>query len=174
MKTNVRSIAGVLLAGAALASVAIVMGEGTPAGTVRRPELEYLEAVNRAAPPNDPQLLFLLMAQYANANRHGEGADFFAARLREFDPGLSDSQISGQVACVDREHEELVGIVDARRVEAVGDGAGEIVVVRDEQGVLQRVVDFDVGTEGEAFELGRDVVAVDSVRVEIRDERPVK
>jgi hypothetical protein len=77
---------------------------------------------------------------------------------------------SGQVACVDREQEELVGIVDARRVEAVGDGAGEIVVVRDEQGVLQRVVDFDVGTEGEAFELGRDVVAVDSVRVEIRDD----
>jgi hypothetical protein len=25
--------------------------------------------------------------------------------------------VSGQVACVDREHEELVGIVDARRVE---------------------------------------------------------
>src|SRR2546430_10884591 len=100
MKTNVRSIAGVLLAGAALASVAIVMGEGTPAGTVRRPELEYLEAVNRAAPPNDPQLLFLLMAQYANVNRHGEGADFFAARLREFDPGLSDSQKSLYLAAI--------------------------------------------------------------------------
>src|SRR6478672_12177710 len=34
-----------------------------------RPDLEYLKAVNQAAPPRDPQLLFLLMAQYASANR---------------------------------------------------------------------------------------------------------
>jgi glyoxylase-like metal-dependent hydrolase (beta-lactamase superfamily II) len=57
-----------------------------------RPDLEYLKAVNQAAPPKDPQLLFLLMAQYASANRHAEGAEFFTARLKEFDPQLTDVQ----------------------------------------------------------------------------------
>jgi glyoxylase-like metal-dependent hydrolase (beta-lactamase superfamily II) len=55
-----------------------------------RPDLEYLKAVNQVAPPKDPQLLFLLMAQYASANRHGEGAEFFSARLKEFGPRLTD------------------------------------------------------------------------------------
>ncbi len=58
----------------------------------RRPELEYLKAVNSVAPPRDPQLLFLLMAQYSNANLQGEGAEFFSARLKEFGPSLTDSQ----------------------------------------------------------------------------------
>jgi glyoxylase-like metal-dependent hydrolase (beta-lactamase superfamily II) len=57
-----------------------------------RPELDYLKAVNSVAPPQDPQLLFLLMAEYANANRQGEGAEFFTARLKEFEPRLADSQ----------------------------------------------------------------------------------
>src|SRR6266478_5510610 len=57
-----------------------------------RPELEYLKAVNSAAPPRDPQLLFLLMAQYSNANLQGEGAEFFSARLKEFGPRLTDAQ----------------------------------------------------------------------------------
>src|SRR6266404_3019142 len=56
------------------------------------PELEYLKAVNRVAPPRDPELLFLLMAQYSNANRQGEGAEFFSARLKEFGPRLTDAQ----------------------------------------------------------------------------------
>src|SRR6267143_1339282 len=58
----------------------------------RRPELEYLKAVNTAAPPQDPQLLFLLMAQYSSANLQGEGAEFFTARLKEFEPRLTDGQ----------------------------------------------------------------------------------
>jgi glyoxylase-like metal-dependent hydrolase (beta-lactamase superfamily II) len=58
----------------------------------RRPELEYLKAVNTVAPPQDPQLLFLLMAQYSNANMQGEGAEFFSSRLKEFGPRLTDSQ----------------------------------------------------------------------------------
>src|SRR5258707_8337182 len=58
----------------------------------RRPDLEYLKAVNQAAPPQDPQLLFLLMGQYANANRQAEGAEFFSARLKEFEPRLTDVQ----------------------------------------------------------------------------------
>ena len=57
-----------------------------------RPELEYLKAVNSVAPPRDPQLLFLLMAQYSNANLQGEGAEFFSARLKEFGPRLTDVQ----------------------------------------------------------------------------------
>jgi glyoxylase-like metal-dependent hydrolase (beta-lactamase superfamily II) len=58
----------------------------------RRPDLEYLKAVNQAAPPADPQLLFLLMGQYANANLEAEGIEFLSARLREFDPRLNDTQ----------------------------------------------------------------------------------
>jgi glyoxylase-like metal-dependent hydrolase (beta-lactamase superfamily II) len=58
----------------------------------RRPELAYLKAVNAVAPPQDPQLLFLLMAQYSNANLQEEGAEFFSARLKEFDPRLTDVQ----------------------------------------------------------------------------------
>jgi len=57
-----------------------------------RPELEYLKAVNSAAPPQDPQLLFLLMGEFANANQQAEGAEFLSARLNEFAPRLSDSQ----------------------------------------------------------------------------------
>src|SRR6266568_7474643 len=58
----------------------------------RSPELEYLKAVNRVAPPQDPQLLFLLMAQYSNANLQDEGAEFLSARLKEFGPRLTDAQ----------------------------------------------------------------------------------
>jgi hypothetical protein len=58
----------------------------------RRPDLEYLKAVNQAAPPADPQVLFLLMGQYANANLQAEGIEFLSARLREFDPQLNDTQ----------------------------------------------------------------------------------
>jgi hypothetical protein len=47
------------------------------------PELEYLKSVNRVGPPPDPQLLFVLMAEYANANEQAEGAAFFSERLSE-------------------------------------------------------------------------------------------
>jgi glyoxylase-like metal-dependent hydrolase (beta-lactamase superfamily II) len=66
-------------------------GNHGEAGPVR-PELEYLKAVNSVAPPRDPQLLFLLMGQYSNANLQGEGAEFFSARLKEFGPRLTDVQ----------------------------------------------------------------------------------
>jgi glyoxylase-like metal-dependent hydrolase (beta-lactamase superfamily II) len=51
-----------------------------------------LKAVNLAAPPQDPQLLFLLMGEYANANMQAEGAEFFSGRLKEFEPRLTDTQ----------------------------------------------------------------------------------
>ena len=73
-------------------------GAATAASSARssssRPELDYLKAVNSAAPPKDPQLLFLLMGEYANANRQTEGAEFFSARLNEFGPRLNDAQKS--------------------------------------------------------------------------------
>src|SRR5437879_2291765 len=59
-----------------------------------RPELEYLKAVNSAASPQDPQLLFLLMGTYANANQQAEGAEFLTARLNEFGPRLTGAQKS--------------------------------------------------------------------------------
>jgi glyoxylase-like metal-dependent hydrolase (beta-lactamase superfamily II) len=79
----------------------LAMLRATPAGpgpgnhdraSSGRPELEYLKAVNSVAPPRDPQLLFLLMAEYSNANRQGEGVEFFSARLKEFGPRLTDAQ----------------------------------------------------------------------------------
>jgi glyoxylase-like metal-dependent hydrolase (beta-lactamase superfamily II) len=57
-----------------------------------RPELAYLQAVNLQGPPKDPQMLFLLMADYANANRHREGAEFLDGRRKAFDSQLSDPQ----------------------------------------------------------------------------------
>src|SRR6266700_8120925 len=58
----------------------------------QRPDLDYLKAVNQVAPPQDPELLFLLMAQYASANMQVEGVEFFSARLGEFNPRLTDVQ----------------------------------------------------------------------------------
>jgi glyoxylase-like metal-dependent hydrolase (beta-lactamase superfamily II) len=56
--------------------------------------LEYLKAVNSVAPPKDPELLFILMAQFANSNLQAEGADFFTTRLKEFEPKLTPVQKS--------------------------------------------------------------------------------
>jgi glyoxylase-like metal-dependent hydrolase (beta-lactamase superfamily II) len=56
------------------------------------PELEYLKAVNLPAPPQDPQLLFLLMAAFGNAGQQTQGVDFLTARLKEFGPKLPDSE----------------------------------------------------------------------------------
>src|SRR6267143_3839355 len=68
-----------------------VRADQTQSGS-SRPELEYLKAVNRTAPPKDPQLLFLLMGAYSNANQQVEGAEFLSARLNEFGPRLNDVQ----------------------------------------------------------------------------------
>src|SRR5215467_6315224 len=63
-------------------------------GKLHSPELEYLKAVNSVAPPKDPELLFILMAEFANSNLQDEGADFFSAHLREFEPQLTPVQKS--------------------------------------------------------------------------------
>jgi glyoxylase-like metal-dependent hydrolase (beta-lactamase superfamily II) len=88
------SIAAIAGAGSALLLCHRVgrAASSKPISDSRRPELKYLIAVNSAAPPKDPQLLFLLMGQYASANQQGAGAEFFAARLKEFGPRLDDGQ----------------------------------------------------------------------------------
>ena len=101
MKAVAVWVAGILLAGVLLVSVATVKDQpGASASSPSRPELEYLKAVNRAGPSQDPRLLFLLMGQYASANLHREGAEFFSALLKEFEPRLSDAQKSLYLAAV--------------------------------------------------------------------------
>jgi len=95
MKTLICLLAALLLA-AALLTRFITRGAEDRTKSLRssahRPEIEYLKAVNSVVPPHDPQLLFLLMAQYSNANQQGEGAEFFSQRLKEFGPRLTDPQ----------------------------------------------------------------------------------
>jgi glyoxylase-like metal-dependent hydrolase (beta-lactamase superfamily II) len=96
MRTAIYLLAALLVFGVLLAKLRATParpGPGNHGGASSvRPELEYLKAVNSVAPPRDPQLLFLLMAQYSNANLQGEGAEFFSARLKEFGPRLTDPQ----------------------------------------------------------------------------------
>jgi glyoxylase-like metal-dependent hydrolase (beta-lactamase superfamily II) len=84
-------LSGILLVGLRETSAGSVSGKTSVSGSAR-PELEYFKAINSVEPPHDPQILFLLMAQYSNANLQGEGAEFFSARLKEFEPRLTDTQ----------------------------------------------------------------------------------
>jgi glyoxylase-like metal-dependent hydrolase (beta-lactamase superfamily II) len=88
-------LAGLLLGTALVTSHgAFAGGEGgsSSSSVSRHPDLDYLKAVNSVAPPRDPELLFLLMAAYSNANLQGEGAEFFSTRLKEFDSRLTPAQ----------------------------------------------------------------------------------
>ena len=55
------------------------------------PELAYLKLVNSWRLPADPQLLFLLMGQFANAGRHAEGIEYFQTAMKKFGPTLDDT-----------------------------------------------------------------------------------
>jgi glyoxylase-like metal-dependent hydrolase (beta-lactamase superfamily II) len=95
MRTAIYSLVLLLVFGVVLSRLSGALGPGQSnhaEASSHRPELEYLRAINSVAPPRDPQLLFLLMAQYSNANLQGEGAEFFSARLNEFGPRLTDVQ----------------------------------------------------------------------------------
>jgi len=95
MRTAIYLSGALLVFGVLLASLSRALGarqSNHAEASSHRSELEYLKAVNSVAPPRDPQLLFLLMAQYSNANLQGEGAEFFSARLNEFGPRLTDLQ----------------------------------------------------------------------------------
>src|SRR5262245_32962633 len=74
-------------------------------------DLEYLKAINSTEPPKDPQLLFLLLTQYANANRAGEGAEFFSARLKEFEGHLTPVERSLYLS--------IIGLLRARHASSL-------------------------------------------------------
>ncbi len=89
--------------GALLFVIADARAAADPAASAPRaprPEMAYLQAINLQGPPRDPQMLFLLMADYANANRHREGAEFLEARLKAFGPSLTDPQRSLYLAAI--------------------------------------------------------------------------
>jgi glyoxylase-like metal-dependent hydrolase (beta-lactamase superfamily II) len=87
---------GLLLCVLPLIVVAVVILRSPDKRSAKRhsPELEYLKAVNSLAPPKDPELMFILMGEFASSNLQDEGADFFSARFREFEPQLTSAQKS--------------------------------------------------------------------------------
>jgi glyoxylase-like metal-dependent hydrolase (beta-lactamase superfamily II) len=104
---------GVLLSVLVLIVVAIVVlrSSDKPFAKLRNPDLEYLKAVNSTAPPKDPELMFILMTEFANSNLQAEGADFFSARLREFEPQLTPVQKSLYLG--------IIGLLHAQHASAV-------------------------------------------------------
>lgn len=92
MKTSTRWLLAGTLSGVVLTAVVLGTDRRPPLPQSNRPELEYLKVVNRAGPPRDPQLLFLLMGQFANAHQQREGAEFLSALMQQFAPQLSDAQ----------------------------------------------------------------------------------
>jgi len=163
MKPNTLMSYGLSLVVALVGAVAAGENRQTTGPAAARPELEYLKAVNRQ-PPQDPQLLFLLMAQFANANRQGEGAEFLSARLKEFDSRLSDPQKSlylaaigmlraghaGNVPLLKRAGwvRETIGILD-RATKLSG---GKIYVVRWISGVVSAQLPARFDQKAKAFE----------------------
>src|SRR5215472_14371430 len=89
-RTFIYLLAALLLGSALVTSHGALAASSSSAS--HDPDLNYLKAVNNVAPPRDPQLLFLLMAAYSNANLQGEGAEYFSARLKEFDSRLTATQ----------------------------------------------------------------------------------
>jgi len=87
---------GWLLCALLLIVVAVVILRSPDKRSAKRhsPELEYLKAVNSVRPPKDPELMFILMGEFASSNLQDEGAEFFSARLKEFEPRLTPVQKS--------------------------------------------------------------------------------
>src|ERR1700704_4226818 len=110
---------GLLVVGVRSLPAAAGSDSGAAPGA-HRAEIEYLEMINALGPPKDPQLLFLLMAQYSNARLQRQGVEFFAARLKEFAPRLTDVQKALYLSAI--------GLLRAQRaptvslLQRVGDG----------------------------------------------------
>jgi glyoxylase-like metal-dependent hydrolase (beta-lactamase superfamily II) len=78
-----------------IVGAAVVLRSGdNPAAKRHSADLEYLKAVNSVAPLKDPELLFVLMTEFVNLNLQGEGAEFFSARLKQFESQLTPVQKS--------------------------------------------------------------------------------
>jgi glyoxylase-like metal-dependent hydrolase (beta-lactamase superfamily II) len=97
MKTTAHSLLTLLMAVALLGSLTAC---ASSASAWQRPELEYFKAVNRSGPHQDPEAILLLMSQYANANMHREGIEFYSKLLKHFEPRLSDRQKSVYLAAL--------------------------------------------------------------------------
>ena len=95
----IASLLAFLLAGPLLTFIVIGAGQSSAPPAAQHPDIAYLQAVNRAG-PRDPQLLILLMGQYANANMHTEGIEYLANVLRDLSPNLSDPQKSLYLAAI--------------------------------------------------------------------------
>jgi glyoxylase-like metal-dependent hydrolase (beta-lactamase superfamily II) len=91
MKATARLWVGGLLCVLLLIVVGAVLLRGNDKRSTKLygPELEYLKRVNSIAPPKDPELMFILMGEFASSNLQDEGAEFFSARLRDFEPQLT-------------------------------------------------------------------------------------
>src|SRR5262250_24172 len=87
---------GLLLCVVLLTVVAVVLFRSHDQRSAKphSPELEYLKSVNSVAPPKDPELMFILMSEFASSNLQDEGAEFFSARLKELEPQLTPVQKS--------------------------------------------------------------------------------
>jgi len=77
-----------------VAAVVVLRSPDRRSARLRSPELEYLKTVNSVAPPRDPELMFILMGEFASSNLQDEGAEFFSTRLKEFEPQLTPVQKS--------------------------------------------------------------------------------
>ena len=98
MNRFVRPLAVLTLLGSLLSVLTLVGGAPSVRAQARAqaaavsPELAYLKQVNQWRPPSDPQLLFILMGQFANAGRQVEGSAYFEELLKRFGPELTDNQ----------------------------------------------------------------------------------
>src|SRR6266550_2494328 len=92
-------------------AVVVLRGHDQRSAKLHSPELEYLKSVNSVAAPKDPELMFILMAEFANSNLQDEGAEFFSKRLREFEPQLTPVQKSLYLV--------IIGLLRAQHASAV-------------------------------------------------------
>src|SRR5499425_2359303 len=94
-----------------IAAVVVLRSANNPSAKLRNPDLEYLKSINSVAPLQDPELMFVLMTEFANSNLQEEGADFFSARLKDFEPRLTPIQKSLYLG--------IIGLLRAQRASSV-------------------------------------------------------
>src|SRR5262245_18155704 len=117
MKTSGFLRTALLLGGLLLivaVAVLLLRSSDNPSTKRHSADLQYLKSVNSVAPLQDPELLFILMTEFANSNLQGEGAEFFSARLREFEPQLTPVQKSlylGIIGLLRAQHASSVSLL---------------------------------------------------------------
>ena len=85
-------------------------------------ELAYFKALNEAGPPQDPQIIVLLMQEYQNSNRRAEGVAHFGELMARYDGALTPPQEVTYLASLGILRAEMAGQVPmVRRAAWVGD-----------------------------------------------------